>query len=262
MVKRFAGAILVVLAVIAVATAVTSAGTDEFAGMTLTTPDTYHACPAGWTHDSISLTGVGTRQLQGWVHVQYILDGGRSSVQFITINQTGDLNLTIDYPPASEWPPLASGTREVHVDLAIGVYEDGELIYTFGPGTDWDVFCLYGPPPPPGGQGCTPGYWRQSQHFDSWVPTGYSPSMYFDDVFGVGPHITLLQAVWLRAGDANALARHAVAALLDASSPGVSYGFSVAQVIALVQDAYNNITTYEAAKDLLEAENERGCPLH
>ncbi len=23
--------------------------------------------------------------------------------------------------------------------------------------------------PPPGGEGCTPGFWKQRQHFDSWV---------------------------------------------------------------------------------------------
>ena len=27
--------------------------------------------------------------------------------------------------------------------------------------------------PPPGGEGCTPGFWKQDQHFDSWV--GFAP---------------------------------------------------------------------------------------
>ena len=27
--------------------------------------------------------------------------------------------------------------------------------------------------PPPGGEGCTPGFWKQTQHFDSWV--GFAP---------------------------------------------------------------------------------------
>src|SRR5262245_29821740 len=30
--------------------------------------------------------------------------------------------------------------------------------------------------------GCTPGYWKQSQHFDSWV--GHSPNDSFEAVFG------------------------------------------------------------------------------
>ena len=33
-----------------------------------------------------------------------------------------------------------------------------------------------------GGEGCTPGYWKQSQHFDSY-PAGYSPDDLFDDYF-------------------------------------------------------------------------------
>ena len=31
-------------------------------------------------------------------------------------------------------------------------------------------------------EGCTPGYWKQPQHFDSWV--NYSPNMLYSDVFG------------------------------------------------------------------------------
>ena len=36
---------------------------------------------------------------------------------------------------------------------------------------------------PPGGEGCTPGFWKQEQHFDSWV--GFAPTDSFDAVFGV-----------------------------------------------------------------------------
>ena len=37
--------------------------------------------------------------------------------------------------------------------------------------------------PPPGGEGCTPGFWKQPQHFDSWV--GFAPDGLLRDVFGV-----------------------------------------------------------------------------
>jgi hypothetical protein len=36
-------------------------------------------------------------------------------------------------------------------------------------------------------QGCTPGYWKQEQHFDSWGPTGYSPTDSVGDVFAEAP---------------------------------------------------------------------------
>lgn len=123
------------------------------------------------------------------------------------------------------------------------------------------------PPPPTGTQGCTPGYWRQPQHLDSWKV--YSTVADFDATFGVNffnPNITLLQAVALGGGGNNALARHAVAALLNAvNGSGVSYAYSTAQVIAIVQGsgAYAGLSV-EARKDLLAGANEGagGCPLN
>lgn len=118
------------------------------------------------------------------------------------------------------------------------------------------------PPPPTGGEGCTPGYWKQTQHFDSWAATGYAPGDSFDAVMGVDSSFgTLLDALEAKGGGESALARHAVAALLNASNPDVSYGFTAAGVIALVQDAYAS-GDFESAKDLLEAQNELGCPLN
>lgn len=118
------------------------------------------------------------------------------------------------------------------------------------------------PPPPGGGDGCTPGYWRQPHHFDSWDATGYAPGDSFDAVFGVDSSFdTLLEGVWARGGGENALARHAVAALLNASNPDVDYAYSAAEVIAMVQDAYAGGDT-EAAKDALAYQNELGCPLN
>jgi hypothetical protein len=121
---------------------------------------------------------------------------------------------------------------------------------------------------PKGGEGCTPGFWKQDQHFDSWV--GFDPSDSFEEVFGVDVTLrvdnqlvddpTLLQALQAQGGGVNALARHAVAALLNASNPDVSSDFTVAQVIALVQEAIET-GDIERIKDILAAANEQGCPL-
>ena len=114
-------------------------------------------------------------------------------------------------------------------------------------------------PTPSGGEGCTPGYWRQDHHFDSWV--GYAPSDSYNGTFGVdGSFETLLDAVWAQGGGENALARHAVAALLNAVSPDVSYLYSESEVISMVQAAYAS-GEFEATKNLFEAQNEAGCPL-
>ena len=115
------------------------------------------------------------------------------------------------------------------------------------------------PPPPPGGQGCTPGYWKN--HLDSW--TGYSPSADFDATFGVNlfsPNITLLQALNLGGGGRERIARHATAALLNASHPGVSSGATTAEIIAMVQ-AVAVSRDWDGTGNILEAMNEQGCLL-
>ena len=115
------------------------------------------------------------------------------------------------------------------------------------------------PPPPTGGEGCTPGYWKN--HLGSW--TGYSPNADFDATFGVNvfsPNVTLGKAIALEGGKINQLARHATAALLNASHSGVSFGATTAEVIAMVQAAVAS-GDYETTALLLDEMNNRGCPL-
>lgn len=128
-------------------------------------------------------------------------------------------------------------------------------------------------------QGCTPGYWKQPQHFDSW--TFYSPYMKFYEIFGKTVTIvwaqkgkpkpvtnpTLLQALEANGGGINALARQAVAALLNAASPMVHPipDFdTTAEVIAAVQAVLNtpNTSDDEALKDKLDYSNNAWCPLN
>ncbi|MDX2183557.1 MAG: hypothetical protein SFW08_06175 [Gemmatimonadaceae bacterium] len=120
------------------------------------------------------------------------------------------------------------------------------------------------PPPPPteGGQGCTPGYWKQSQHFDSWTAP-YTPSTTFASVFGstVFGNRTLLQVVSAGGGGTNALGRHAVAALLNAASGPVSYDLTTAAVISAFNTAVAT-RTVEQQKNVFAGFNEQGCPLN
>jgi hypothetical protein len=114
-------------------------------------------------------------------------------------------------------------------------------------------------PSTPGSQGCTPGYWKQSQHFDSWV--GYSPNQLFSSVFeDAFPGMTLLQVLGQGGGGLKALGRHTVAALLDASS-SIDYGLSPAQVIQSFNDVFPG-ADYEGLKDQFANRNERTCPLN
>jgi len=110
-------------------------------------------------------------------------------------------------------------------------------------------------------EGCTPGYWKQNQHLDSWV--GYVPGDKFEEIFDVDAagNKDLLMSLKAKGGKSKALGRHAVAALLNAANPNVDFFFSVADVISIVQDAYTTFD-FKSAKNLLEEANKDGCPLN
>jgi hypothetical protein len=109
-------------------------------------------------------------------------------------------------------------------------------------------------------EGCTPGYWRQYHHYDSW--RGYEPGDDFATVFGVkaGFRATLGQAVEFSGGGEYALARHAVAALLNTNHWRVDYAYGRDEVIDVVRWAYAT-GDFETAKDNLAEANEQRCPL-
>jgi hypothetical protein len=116
-----------------------------------------------------------------------------------------------------------------------------------------------------GGQGCTPGYWKQCQHFDSW-PSGLTPSTKFSSAAtgfeNAFPNNTLLQVLNLNGtSKLGQLGFHTVAALL--SSKKVNYAFTSAQVVNMFNSVYPGTDAdYEALKNIFAAENERGCPLN
>lgn len=115
-------------------------------------------------------------------------------------------------------------------------------------------------PPPVGLEGCTPGYWKQDQHLDSW-PAAYTPSTLINTALSTTifpATMTLLEALQAQGGGINALARHAAAALLNAASLGVDYPMTVADVL----NAVDGTGTIEERKDVFAGNNELGCPLN
>ena len=75
--------------------------------------------------------------------------------------------------------------------------------------------------------------------------------------------LTLLEGLQLKGGGANALIRHAVAAVLNAASPDVDFAFDVATIVADVNAALmgEDDDEIEDLKDELADANESGCPL-
>jgi hypothetical protein len=119
-------------------------------------------------------------------------------------------------------------------------------------------------------QGCTPGYWKN--HLSAWNGTGYSPSQTVSSVFtntGSLGSATLLQALSFRGGSTldeakQILLRAAVAALLNASHPDVSYELTEAQVISQVNAALASTdrSMILALASRLDGYNNAGCPLN
>ena len=119
--------------------------------------------------------------------------------------------------------------------------------------------------------GCTPGYWKQTQHFDSWV--GYTPAQTAGSVFSLGGFSSLASKTLAQTldgsrnstltGAATILLRAAVAALLNSTSPDVDYPRTTAEIIADVNAALasNDRATILALATALDADNNLTCLL-
>lgn len=143
-----------------------------------------------------------------------------------------------------------------------------QLVINSGNDSGGVDFCIT----PSGGQGCTPGYWKN--HEDSWASTGYTTSQTLESVFdlpdGLGYDSTSLHAALGFgggsgvSGGARILLRAAVASLLNASHSGVSFGLTTAGVIAQVNTALasNDRATMISLGGTLDGLNNGGCPLN
>jgi hypothetical protein len=128
-----------------------------------------------------------------------------------------------------------------------------------------------------GNEGCTVGFWKQDQHFDSWV--GYAPG---DPIVFILPAYlsslsgdTFLDAlnypnvvVNTLLGKAELLIKQATAAFLNAGNPDVGYPerrFSDPGNIYATTNAAlasGDGATILALKDHYDALNNLGCPLN
>lgn len=119
------------------------------------------------------------------------------------------------------------------------------------------------------GEGCTPGFWKKATWPDGDDNLKNKPYGDFFDVEstlnwkGSGQDFTLFQCVLKDppVSSEEMLAFHAVAAYLNALHPGIDYVYTPNQVIFYVQQAYNNMYSFEYVKDNFDYLNNRGCPL-
>lgn len=121
--------------------------------------------------------------------------------------------------------------------------------------------------------GCTPGYWRQEHHFDSW-PAGIVPGDEIDDICDgwasacgheftyIPDEITLLDALWAKGGGENAFLRHGAAALLSSLHEDVALP-DTCSVCGNLNDPYgpDPVHDFQWHKNWFAGYNEIGCPL-
>ena len=131
---------------------------------------------------------------------------------------------------------------------------------------------------PLGGQGCTPGFWKNPKHFSLW--TNYTPTQLVGSVFNVpavfpdGSSGTSLSGATLADGLAfqggstingasQILLRAAIAGLLNSTNAGVAYPFTTAQIISSVNTALNSgdRTQITNLATQIDNANNGGCPL-
>lgn len=219
------------------------AGSDANGGITLNFPDNTVDCNPSF---NFKTTGVDPTYTVEWKLAQSVngnlvwIGGGLT---------TGDLDVT--FTPDS----LVAGEARVY-GIFVHVFDDYDSLSVVAKlSGQWRVDCEK--PPQEGGEGCTPGFWKN--HPDVWpIPLGTD----FDSTFGrdaFNPDITMEEAVDLRGGQLNALSRHAAAAYLNAVSGVVSYDLSPSEVISAFQAAFDS-GDYNTTKNMFEQLNEQGCP--
>jgi hypothetical protein len=254
--------------------------TDPATGMTITYPGVantvLYSCEP-WETEGMATFTVGNVPANSTVVVRITTFNGEAILNVTQQTSTGvggTLVFPFPYPQdTSLWPTYNAVTNERNIGFAalVDVKNPAGVLLARLRVPKFSVRCL--PPAKPAG-GCTPGYWRQfggeqggDQHLQSWLDAGFNPSDDFESVFNVdatfSPH-TLGDAVWLGGGGENALARHAVAALLNAHA--LSFQYSVTEVLAMVQQIYstapNSNSEWNEVKDLLDRANNAGCPLN
>jgi hypothetical protein len=111
-------------------------------------------------------------------------------------------------------------------------------------------------------QGCSPGFWKQEQHFAEW-PDPFMPEGSLEDALAEElneGNPSLLEGLQDGGGGLTALVRQAIAALLNAAHEDLDYAYAPDEVLSLFEAA---VTTgsYDSVKDMFEAANEAECPL-
>jgi len=215
-----------------------------------------------------------------------VTDGGSSITWTIDVDNTGDVTLAVEAEDTRHGP-LFNGNMDAGDNFNVSFVE------FLGPGTYVDTASATGTHQLGTvsddstaectlefAEGLTPGFWKaNAEKWDAgaWLEL---PEDDFNSVFGTDVELrlakgnadtdkgtsdnpTLFGALGARGGDENALARHCVAAKLNAEEGHIDYPMSRAEVIAQCADALNGGDSDEIndLKDLLDEQNNLGADI-
>jgi len=208
-----------------------------------------------------------------WDKINYLLNNKAGSGEEIQVA----IWLLLGFDPASEGYTVTTNAQNMYdaADTNGGGFVPavGQLVAVKCE-TEGDAQDLFIELEVPGEyEGLTPGFWKN--HPEVWE--GYSPTDKFADVFGVSITInagkktantdpTLIEALAAKGGVNekkgvyDALARHAVAALLNAAHTDVTYPLTATEIINAVNQAIGNadMTDAEPLKNMLDTYNNAG----
>jgi len=230
------------------------------------------------TVDTISLLDIDTNESGGTI-VSVMQSSGTTSISIPALGnnsfQTVDINLDDVISIDVNFVSSGAVSELVYHLPEAGFYKNTAVVTAPG-STDMDMSSYVNKPvidieklvkvvqeSPAGGEGLTPGYWKQHHHFDDWFD--FQPGDHYVDVFMLDPgdepgDLTLIEALKRGGGGNKALGRHAVAAILNAAHPNIDYDLTFTEIKAAVQDAYA-ADDFESLKDELDELNNQGANL-
>lgn len=260
---------------------------------TLVTPSTTSVAVAPDGSDPftvvVSTTTTSDRSLDGKIQIQIYVDATGKPVPCDT---PGGTWVRVDQDANGGEQPNSSGVTTETIDLAhlsslgLGLSDVacGDSVcfraHYVGAGNPHDVAETHSSDPAPyvvecaiQAEACSPGFWRQDQHFGAW-PNPPAPADSFSSVFGrvvtvnESPSVavtdpTLEEALLAIGGGVNRTARIGTAAYLSAVHGDVNYPYTPAQVITAVQQAIDGVGGSITIDDLEQVwlDNPDHCPL-
>ena len=215
------------------------------------------------TDDGTWVSGISAMGHNDWTCRDVYIKGGAGAV--VTVTETAAVGPN---PYAlSDVSALATGTTPtIGADFVTGLVDGATPAAVTAFFTNRELVQL---------QGCTPGYWKQSQHFGSWTAP-WAPGNAFSGPFtspGSDAQVkrgrtsnnvsTQLSALNANQGYLAPLTRHTMAAVLNAANPNINYPFQAVNIINTYNAAVasGDAAFADALKTVLANANEIGCPV-